>query len=460
MVRGLALAALVVAGLAAAPGLALGNGRPPGTSTIAFRQGNESDIAVGLTFGLLISHDAGASWEWVCEAAVGYQGIYDPKFVFTGSGALFATTYDGLKVERDRCTFAAATASSPTPATVLLGPAPDHALYYAASQMADPGSGIAGDFAIYRSTDDGAGFAPTAGQPAGAISWWQSLLAAPSDPRRLYLSGYVYATGTGSAGTARQARLFRSDDGGATWQALPTGDFTVAPNSVIDLVGVWSDDPDHLYARVELDDNTLSDALYRSSDAGMTWHQIRRKNTAIPAFVVRSARNAGQRHDLIAGTVALGAEISHDDGDSWTALPTAPHMGCLVENTAGELWACTQNYGFNGAPTDGAGIMKATDPAAGWTKVLRYEELTKAVTCGAGTVQHDTCAAMWCSVCGQLGCTPESSYACPVATGTEAPIAVPARSGCCDAGPGSAGAVALGLAVGMVVVWPRRRRAQ
>jgi hypothetical protein len=160
---------------------------------------------------------------------------------------------------------------------------------------------------------------------------------------------------------------------------------------------------------------------------------------------------------VIVGTQALGAEISHDDGDTWTPLANPPHMNCLVENAAGELWACTQNYGVTSVPSDGAGIMKTTDLVT-WTKVLRYQDLTEAVTCAAGTVQKETCATIWCTDCAQLGCTPSSSYGCPVAT--EAPVASSGnKGGCCDGGSSGAGALVLGLSVGLVVLRSRYRRA-
>src|SRR4051794_21859487 len=100
-----ALAAAAIA--LGAPPRAEANGRLPATSTITFRQGHETDIAVGLTFGLLVSHDGGKTWGWMCEAAVGYGGTYDPVYVYSPSGALFATTFNGLSVMRDSCTFAA-----------------------------------------------------------------------------------------------------------------------------------------------------------------------------------------------------------------------------------------------------------------------------------------------------------------------------------------------------------------
>jgi hypothetical protein len=441
----IALAGLVLAGV---PHGVSANGRAPATSSITFRQGHESEVAVGLTFGLVISHDAGKTWGWMCEDTVGYSGTYDPHYAYSSSGALFATSFNGIKIERDACTFGATTAGTTFASAGLLGP--DNVYYFAASQPAD--LGVVPDYKIYKSIDDGVTFLPTATQPATDVSWWQTLAVAPSDAKRLYLTGYTFTGGTGTGtGTVKQPMLFRSEDAGATWIPIPIDPAVVkfAPNSAMDIVGIDEVDADHLYARVEVDDNTLSDSIYRSSDKGATWHLINHKASAIKGFVVRANR------DLVVGTQALGAEVSHDDGDSWTPLAGAPHITCLLENAAHEVWACTQNYGFSNLPADDAGVMKTTDLAT-WTKVLRYQDLTDAVTCAAGTVQQDTCVASWCGVCAQLGCQPAASYDCPVAA--EAPPAS-GKAGC-DTGSGGATTLALALALGLgtMLLRPRRRR--
>ncbi len=450
MVRRLMFACAALAAVARG---ASANGRAPSTQSITFRQGQDSDIAVGLTFGLVVSHDSGRTWAWMCEDAIGYKGTYDPRYAFSSSGALFASTFNGLRVMRDSCTFNVMPSGSTFVSANTLGPGPDHAFYFAASQEPDPGRGIPGDFHIYKSIDDGMTF-PIQVQPPGEINWWQSLEVAPSDPQRLYLSGYRYIPVPGGVGKMKQVAIFRSDNAGADWIELPTSMFTVMPNSVIDIVGIARDDPDRVYARVKLDDNSLSDSIYRSTDKGATWKLINHKGTSIGAFLVRD------NHDLIVGTQALGAEISHDDGDHWIPLVDPPHMNCLVESSAHEIWACTQNYGFNGVPSDDAGIMKTTD-LVHWTKVMRYQDLTEAVPCAAGTIQQDSCATTWCQVCTQLECTPSPSYGCPalVDAPVDAPVPPRARAGCCETGAGSGGSpLALGLAVGTLLLRPRRRR--
>src|SRR6476469_3039501 len=101
--RRIALAGLLIAALAPS---AFANGRAPGTSTIHFREGHEQDIAAGMTFGLLLSHDGGTSWHWMCETAVGYGGLWDPDYSYLQDGTLFATTFNGLRSMSDGCTFA------------------------------------------------------------------------------------------------------------------------------------------------------------------------------------------------------------------------------------------------------------------------------------------------------------------------------------------------------------------
>jgi len=286
--------------------------------------------------------------------------------------------------------------------------------------------------------------------------FWSSLMVAPNNAQVVYVSGFRFVP-DGSGGTKREHLLFRSDTGGASWgAALPLTGLTLAQNSQIRIVGIASDAAKHVYARVDVIDNTTTDALYVSDDSGATWTEIRRQPDRFIAFIARAATNGQGKHDLIAVTTKFGPEISHDDGATWAALAGAPHIACLSENAAGELWACTQNYDVGQIAADGAGIMKTTDLAT-WTKVLRYEDLTEIASCGADTVQQKTCSTLWCGYCTQLHCTPAASYACPGPA--EAPIIPPmSKGGCCDAGSTGSGPLALALSVATVLLRPRRRR--
>jgi hypothetical protein len=457
--------------LALAAGLcprASANGRPVGTSTIKFRQGHEQDIVAGMTFGMIVSHDGGVTWHWMCEDAIGYGGLFDPDYAYSSAGTIFAGTYGGLLANRDGCTFAVSAIGQVSVSTVEHGP--DGALYAAASDDTDT--------KIYRSTDDGVTF-PQSATPAGNDASWSSLVVAPSDPTRVYLTGHRFervcfhgriegATcktpkdcGEPGSGpmpiceSVRQFLLFRSSDAGKTWVPMSRTGFQVTLSSELTIVGVSATNPDAIYAHTTYEDAIMQEGLYRSTDAGASWTKV--VTTHAPtAYLVRA------NGDVIYATQNGGAFHSSDAGMTWTELAGAPHINCLAENAAGEVWACTINFTSMGLPhADGYGIMKSTDLAT-WTPVLKFQDIAGPLSCPAGTVQQDTCVASkpstWCCLMSQIGVTTTDvdcggAHACVAPDGP--PITMPPK-GCCQAGGGTTSLVA-GALVGLTL---RRRRAK
>ena len=417
---------------------AAANGRESAAMTINFRQTHETDVIAGLTFGAAISHDSGATWHWYCEDAIGYGGMYDPDYAYSRTGKIFATTFSGLRASSDGCVFAPTVEGTKFASSDELGP--DGALYVG---MADPA-----DSDIYRSTDDGATFGAMT-MPGMLNDWWQSIAIAPSDALRVYLTGYRFVPSpVPDAGTVKEFLLFTSTTGGAAWTPMQLGAITASQSSAIEIAGISKTDPLTVYARVTLADGVVGDALYRSSDAGQTWKQILAMHDQLRAFVVRA------NGDLVAGTPALGTQVSHDRGGTWIPLVNPPHVNCLVENAAGEVWACTRNYGTGQVPFDGFGIMKTTDLAT-WTGVLRFQDILAPVDCPAGTVQKDRCeTTTWCTLRSQLGIT-STVIDCPAAADATAPM----KTGCCETSPSSApDALLLGLGISLLVLRPRRSR--
>ena len=443
-----ALAAACVLGLTAE---VLANGRPPQTSSITFRPGAETEIAAGMSFGLLLSKDSGATWRWMCEDALPYGGMYDPDYEYMTSGTLFATTFDGLKVNRDGCVFGD-TVLDPAGADIkffsVIARGSDNTFYAAA---ADPTDG-----AIYKSTNDGTTFTPLT--PVGMLNdWFQSLEVAPSNAQRIYLSGYRFVP-VPDAGNKKEFFLFTSDDGGASWDPLPLTAFTTMSNSTLEIASVSKTNPLHVFVRVKLDDNAIASSIYESTNGGQTWNKILTKQGEITLLIRRSG-------ELVAGTTNQGTfrrAANAATPTSWDELTNAPHINCLVENSAGEVWACTQNYGIPGIPMDGFGIMKTTDLVT-WTGVLKYQDIYEPVACGPETLQYSKCDRPpatggplgWCGLCAQLGCDPKRN--CMIEPDGAPP---PKEKGCCSAGDNSTGPVALGFStvVGIVLLRRRRRR--
>jgi hypothetical protein len=422
----------------AAAQAAYANGRPPATSDIHFRTGHEQDVLSGMTFGLVISHDGGTTWHWMCEKAVHYGGMYDPIYSYASSGDIFATTFDGFRVMHDGCNFDATLLANDMPphfaSTSTIGP--DGTIYVA---MAD-----AADGKIYTLSSDATTIAHST-MPGMINDWWESIMVAPSDPMRVYLSGYRLVSGS-----PKTFLLFKSVDGGANFTPMSmTGITQTSSNSAIDIVGV-SATPDTLYARVTLETGNIGDGLYVSTNGGTSWTKILSMQDSI-AFLARA------NGDLVAATQTLGAQISHNNGTSWTALPSPPHLGCLVEKANGEVWGCTTNYGSMQVMADGYGIMKTTDLMS-WSPVMKYQDIAGPVDCAAPTLQKTACIdTTWCGLESQLGIT---STVINCAVPTEAvDITHKPPKGCCDTGDGVGPlTLALGVVVGILVGRPRRRR--
>lgn len=455
-----ALAGLVLCALA---GPVAANGRPAATSTINFRHGHPMDIVAGMTFGLVITHDGGQTWHWMCEDAVGYGGMYDPVYAYSDSGAIFATTFSGLKVNRDSCSFDSMPSGPTFASQVYIPPGTAHTVFYTASQAPEMSGSdmLPGDSNIYKSTDDGTTF-PTTTMPGEIGDWWSSIVTAPSDATRMYLSGYKL-----TQGQPRTFMMLESTDGGASFTPASTTGMTTSNNSAVYIVGISPTSPDVVFARVTLENGSNGESLYRSTDAGQTWTKMLDKPDLL-SFVARA------NGTCVASAQTLGAWVSTDCDDpaktpTWTALVNPPHINCLVESASGEVWACTQNFGSPGLPSDGYGIMKTTDLAT-WTGVLKFQDIAGPVVCpggaldAGGTVQHDTCQeTVWCGLKMNLGIT-STVIDCPSFTPDNAPDATAVHpgtkpKGCCDtSGAGAPGALFVSALVGLACFGPRRRR--
>jgi len=387
-------------------------------------------VVAGATFGLLASDDAAASWHWMCPAAVGYSGLFEPDYELT-SGAVLATTFDGLRVMRDGCSFGATPLGMTFVSSIAVGP--DGAIYAAASDAADT--------KIYKSTDQAMTF-PTSAAPAGA-TWWTSIEVAPSDASRVYLAGYEVMTGG-----SKQHYLYASSNGGTSFGPLSIAGLVTTANSTLELAGVDASDPNIVYVQVTFDTAAGGASLYRSADGGASWSKILSRDSHI-AFL---ASRAGI---LIAGTRTAALAESSNGGASWTTVACSPHVACLAENAAGEIWACTHNFDADGIPSDGFAIMKR---GSFWAGVMRVQDVAGPVDCATGTVQHDTCAPAWPAIDQRLDTAPFGTLDCPMTPDDFGPRddtkPLPAPQGCCSTSGGGASAL---LALFVLVTMVRSR---
>lgn len=250
---------LVAAIALAAPALARAHGGRPQTQQVLFAPDDPDRIVVEATFGLLTSDDAGTTWSWTCQESIpdGVAGVVQPAVLATGDRLLVAGTFGLVRGARAGC-----------------GWDRDPALdgHYVADVVREPGgallaitgdSGVA-DNGLWESTDEGATFSRL-GAPFPLRFLSERVRVAPSDPRRIYVSGQRYVEGT----TTVSGVLLRSDDRGATWAELP---IAVGPDDR--LVRIAEVDPADAGLAWIVVQGSESDRVLRVSDGGATVTEV------------------------------------------------------------------------------------------------------------------------------------------------------------------------------------------
>src|SRR5262245_34208111 len=206
--------ACIFAGLAvvavAAPAVA--NGAFPDSDAVLLPADRPQQIILSTNFGLIMSDDGGASWQWTCERAETSMALSYGLGAMPGDRLYSRSPDVGLAVsEDDSCSWhraggalAAAIATDYFPDPT----APAHVLATVGA-AADAGTGAAA--AVYESMDGGGSFAAAPIYVAPAGDELLGVEIARSDPRVVYLA---------LAAPGPQPLLARSDDAGAHWAML------------------------------------------------------------------------------------------------------------------------------------------------------------------------------------------------------------------------------------------------
>ena len=265
-----------------AAGQASANGRFPRAQRLLEDPRDPRHLILAATYGLLVTANRGASWQYVCEAAYGERELsVDALTALSVEGALLAGIYSGVsRAERDACDFRRTLWRSNREAV------PDFALSVSvpgrvlAIMMAIPEEGEPYS-QLYRSDDDARTWQPLGERLPRVMRTPLTIDVAPSDAERIYLSGL----GVDDVGV-----LLRSSDGGQSFESLPiptdSASFEYPYIAAID-----EKDPDRLYVRTdfwEYDPETGSasarDALLYSDDAGVSFSELARANGKLFGF--------------------------------------------------------------------------------------------------------------------------------------------------------------------------------
>jgi hypothetical protein len=394
---------------------------------------------------------------WICEQNLGYGGRWDPSYAVAADGALFATTYTGLRISRDGgCSFTTATAELPDGAAGRIAGRWIDALALGEAGIVWAGTsdnGLPND--LFRSADGGATF--TARGPAIPTIFWKSIRLAPAQPGRLYATGYQLAGAAPDGGQLPPtAHAFRSDDDGATWHPLPLDGVTFGLTPIVAALAVAPGDPDVVYLTSRAANPPSGDRLYRSTDAGATFSFVLATAEPIHDVVLVDARRVVVATQSDSG-VGGSAFESSDGGATFTRLPNAPRLACLGKAPDGSLYGCAANFG-----PDYMALTRSSDGAATFRRLWRFAELAGPVSCPAGTPQHDICELeQWRGLQTQLAATGPTCGAPSLPdAGPDAPEPSPSRGGCCQTSDGRGdvrGDVAGALPIAAALLLLRRR---
>ncbi len=367
---------------------AFAHGRFPQSYQLVRSPTDRSDLAIVTTFGMVLSDDGGATWRWLCRDAAGIGPSEDPRFVITGDGRFLGGTFRGLiEGTRDGCAWSSA------------GDAFDNRFVIdVASDPQVPGRHYAVTSSggerndLFRSDDDGTTWQAL---PGGERILYERVLIAPSDPSRIYLSAIHPRT---VAEPERRAVVFRSDDGGQSWMQFAFA-FEDEERAVV-LASVSPGNPDHLLMRVlaDYDVPTQYDRLVRSEDGGETWETVLRVADLQDATFSPDGTEA-----WAAGrAVGIPAELIVDGGPP----PEEPPKGLWHSSDAGRTFehqrqelslGCVQHYdgelwvcAENYA--DGFSVGRSADGGESFETVFRFQDFVGPVQCDDGGATAATCA--------------------------------------------------------------------
>ena len=208
-------------------------------------------------------------------------------------------------------------------------------------------NGFGSGFQIFETLDDALTWKPLGKPiPATILLSAVTLDAAPSDAKRLYVSG----RGRGDGGPGAMVVVV-SHDGGETWTASEVPD-TADSNGTF-IAAVSSSDPNVLYVRTDMwlpdqGGELGEDWLHYSNDGGKTWTEILRKQAKLMGFTLspdgKTVLAGYGDPDEPSGRHVEDGDVGIYRGDAGTANFAKIYDGsisCLTWNSTG-LYACTK----------------------------------------------------------------------------------------------------------------------
>ncbi|MBN9167746.1 MAG: exo-alpha-sialidase [Myxococcales bacterium] len=337
------------------------NGRFPEAQLIESVPGDPSTVFLRATFGVLVSRDAGKTWRWICERALGYDGQWDPPVTATRDGRLWVGLEDGLVSTRDGCEL--------EPASELDGQTVKDLTTDPRGETIWAITGAPGKTSYVWRRSPGKRFERLAGMDDTNL---MTIEVAPSNPSRVYLSGQPYSTIRG--------QTFRSNDGGAT--------FTTEKNDLeaegpFFIGAVDPRDPNRLLIRHL---HGKGSDLLLTRDGGKTFKNVLTMTSAMFGF---AKSRDGSTYWAGSGLADHGLFRSTDRGEHFESVSKNGVL-CLHSAAPDALFVC-ENALSVGAPA----IAVSRDRGATITPLARFADIEGPVACATPDARASLCSGSW-----------------------------------------------------------------
>ena len=337
------------------------NGRFPQAQAIESVPGSDgSTLFLRATFGILVSRDAGTTWRWICERALGYEGSWDPPIAVSRDGRLWIGLERGLVSTLDGCTIDTATELEGEQIKDLTIDAKGETVWALTGAPDKRG-------AIWRRSSakwERMGLLPDGINP-------MTLEVAPSTPSRVYVTGQPYGTLRGW--------LWRSDDGGKTITGAKN---ELANTGPLFIAAVDPKDANRVLLRHL---HTTGSTVLVTPDGGKTFKEVLAMESAMFGF---AKSTDGLTYLAGSGLPEHGIYRSTDRGEHFERVSNHGVL-CLHDAPGGRLFVCENPFTLGGP-----GIAVSTDQGKTVTALAAFGDVKGPVVCdsdaGAGL-----CADAW-----------------------------------------------------------------
>jgi len=397
----LAALAIISLGSAVKPSSARADGAFPDAQAVLLPRDRPDEIILATNFGLVFTHDDGATWTYACESAQnlnGFRYVMGPPASAT-SGALsgdriYAVSMPapGLPVsDDDGCSWSLPGGDLADPSNPAQGadvfPDPSNAArVFALAVPQEPAGAPEG---VYRSLDGGATYqGPLYMPPDDLVDEMSQSPTLTGVEVSASSSGVVYATGYTRSGD--HPYLASSTDGGDSWTTVAL-EGQLGPCKPY-LAAVDPTDARTIVLRLISIDNTANpfEALAVTHDGGQTWTTplqlprgslqgfVRRQDGSLAAIGVMASTD---------GTVPTSYLFRSTDAGKSFSMQSLPYHGKGLAERNGTLFMATDN-------TKDLVALVSSQDGESWKPRLRFDQISAIRECVQATCRGS---------CSQLG---------------------------------------------------------